>query len=131
MDDTEKPDNQAEKPASESHVVGAAKVIGSVVGKVASLVGAGGAEAAETPAPPAPDTTTEESAAPRVKPAPRPRAKAPAPVKTPPKKPVKVKENLYQAEYLGSGTFKITKAKRTKAKRRQSALKNRRRGSRK
>jgi hypothetical protein len=42
-----------------------------------------------------------------------------------------VKENLYQAEYLGSGTFKITKAKRTKAKRRQTALKNRRRGSRK
>jgi len=46
-------------------------------------------------------------------------------------KPAKQKENLYQAEYLGSGTFKITKPKRTKAKRRQSALKNRRRGSRK
>lgn len=43
----------------------------------------------------------------------------------------KQKENLYQAEYQGSGTFKITKPKRTKAKRRQSALKNRRRGSRK
>ena len=67
----------------------------------------------------------------RAKPAPRPRAKATAPVSAPPKKPVKVKENLYQAEYLGSGTFKITKAKRTKAKRRQTALKNRRRGSRK
>ena len=122
MDDTEKPDNQAEDPASESPVVGAAKVIGSVVGKVASLVGAGGAEATETDA---------EPAAPRVKPAPRPRAKAAAPVNSPPKKPVKQKENLFQAEYLGSGTFKITKPKRTKAKRRQSALKNRRRGSRK
>jgi hypothetical protein len=50
--------------------------------------------------------------------------------KTAGKKPFKVKENLYQAEYLGSGTFKITKPKRQKAKRRQSALKNRRRGSR-
>ena len=114
MDDTEKPDNQAENPASESPVVGAAKVIGSAVGKVASLVGAGGAEAAETAAP-APDAEAEP-AVPRVKPASRPRAKATAPVKTRPKKPVKVKENLYQAEYLGSGTFKITKAKRTKAK---------------
>jgi len=45
-------------------------------------------------------------------------------------KPLKAKENLYQAEYLGSGTFKITKPKRRSAKRRQSALKNRRRGSR-
>ena len=130
MDDTEKPDNQAETPAAESPVVGAAKMIGSVVGKVASLVGAGAAEE-ETPAPPAPDTTAAEPAVPRAKPAPRPRAKATAPVSAPPKKPVKVKENLYQAEYLGSGTFKITKAKRTKAKRRQTALKNRRRGSRK
>ncbi len=41
------------------------------------------------------------------------------------------KANLYQAEYLGSGTFRITKPKRSSAKRRQSALKNRRRGSRK
>jgi hypothetical protein len=45
-------------------------------------------------------------------------------------KPAKQKENLYQAEYLGSGTFNITKPKRPSAKRRQSALKNRRRGSR-
>lgn len=51
--------------------------------------------------------------------------------KTAAKKPLKPKENLYQAEYLGSGTFKITKPKRRSAKRRQSALKNRRRGSRK
>jgi hypothetical protein len=50
---------------------------------------------------------------------------------TTPKKPVKHKENAYQAEYLGSGTFKISKPKRTKTKRRQAALKNRRRGSRK
>ena len=46
-------------------------------------------------------------------------------------KSLKQKENLYQAEYLGSGTFKISKPKRRSAKRRQSALKNRRRGSRK
>ena len=42
----------------------------------------------------------------------------------------KQKENVYQAEYLGSGTFKISKPKRAKIKRRQAALKNRRRGSR-
>lgn len=47
------------------------------------------------------------------------------------RKPLKQKDNLYQAEYLGSGTFKISKPKRRSAKRRQSALKNRRRGSRK
>ena len=40
-------------------------------------------------------------------------------------------DKLYQAEYLGSGTFKITKPKRKKAKVRQAALKNPRRGSRK
>jgi hypothetical protein len=51
--------------------------------------------------------------------------------KTAAQKPLKQKENVYQAEYLGSGTFKITKPKRRSAKRRQSALKNRRRGSRK
>ncbi|HVP45857.1 MAG TPA: hypothetical protein VMT32_04715 [Bryobacteraceae bacterium] len=42
----------------------------------------------------------------------------------------KPKENLYRAEYLGSGTFKISKPKRTRSKRRQSALKNRQRGAR-
>jgi Mor family transcriptional regulator len=47
------------------------------------------------------------------------------------RKPLKQKANVYQAEYLGSGTFKISKPKRRRAKRRQSALKNRRRGSRK
>ncbi len=45
--------------------------------------------------------------------------------------PQKQKENLYQAEYLGSGTFHISKPKRSSGKRRQAALKNRRRGSRK
>ncbi|HJZ95396.1 MAG TPA: hypothetical protein VKE70_02765, partial [Candidatus Solibacter sp.] len=40
-------------------------------------------------------------------------------------------DKLYQAEYLGSGTFKISKPKRKKTKVRQSALKNPRRGSRK
>ena len=40
-------------------------------------------------------------------------------------------EKLYKAEYVGSGTFVISKPKRSKMKRRQSNLKNRRRGSRK
>jgi len=48
------------------------------------------------------------------------------------KKPaMKQKENVYQAEYLGSGTFRISKHKRRKTKRRQSALKNPQRGARK
>jgi hypothetical protein len=37
----------------------------------------------------------------------------------------------YQAEYLGSGTFRISKPKRTKGKQRQAALKNPQRGARK
>jgi hypothetical protein len=40
-------------------------------------------------------------------------------------------EKVYQAEYLGSGTFVISKPKRKKAKIRQSQLKNPERGSRK
>ncbi|MFN0171193.1 MAG: hypothetical protein ACKV22_32655 [Bryobacteraceae bacterium] len=40
-------------------------------------------------------------------------------------------EKLWKAEYVGSGTFAITKPKRKKAKTRQSALKNPKRGSRK
>lgn len=44
---------------------------------------------------------------------------------------IKQKESIYEAEYLGSGTFKIVKPKRTDAKRRQSALKGTTRGSRK
>ena len=40
-------------------------------------------------------------------------------------------EKLWKAEYVGSGTFVITKPKRKKAKKRQSALKNPQRGSRK
>jgi preprotein translocase subunit YajC len=40
-------------------------------------------------------------------------------------------EKLFQAEYLGSGTFVVSKPKRKKAKARQSQLKNPRRGSRK
>ena len=43
----------------------------------------------------------------------------------------KVKENLYQAVYQGSGTFLITKPKRKAAKRRQSKLKGTVRGARK
>ena len=42
-----------------------------------------------------------------------------------------VKANLYQAQYLGSGTFIIVKPKRKDAKRRQSALRGTTRGSRK
>jgi hypothetical protein len=40
-------------------------------------------------------------------------------------------EKLYKAEYVGSGTFIISKPKRKKIKQRQSQLKNVRRGSRK
>ena len=40
-------------------------------------------------------------------------------------------DKLYQAEYVGSGTIKITKPKRKKTKARQSELRNPRRGSRK
>jgi hypothetical protein len=40
-------------------------------------------------------------------------------------------EKLYKAEYVGSGTFLISKPKRKKTKARQSKLKNPQRGSRK
>ncbi len=40
-------------------------------------------------------------------------------------------KKLYEAEYMGSGTFKITKPKRKAKKQRQTRVKNRRRGSRK
>lgn len=39
-------------------------------------------------------------------------------------------KKAYQAEYLGSGTFRITKPKRSKGKQRQAALKNPQRGAR-
>ncbi len=44
---------------------------------------------------------------------------------------IEQKDTIYQAEYFGSGTFKIIKPKRKDAKRRQSALKGTTRGSRK
>jgi hypothetical protein len=44
---------------------------------------------------------------------------------------IKQKDNIYQAEYFGSGTFRIVKPKRKNAKRRQSALKGTTRGARK
>jgi hypothetical protein len=44
---------------------------------------------------------------------------------------IQQKDNVYQAEYLGSGTFQIVKPKRQARKRRQSALKGTTRGSRK
>jgi len=40
-------------------------------------------------------------------------------------------DKLYKAEYVGSGTFIISKPKREKRKLRQSRVKNRRRGMRK
>jgi preprotein translocase subunit YajC len=40
-------------------------------------------------------------------------------------------EKLWKAEYLGSGTFVISKPKRKRAKTRQSQLRNPQRGSRK
>ena len=40
-------------------------------------------------------------------------------------------EKLYKAEYVGSGTFIISKPKRKKLKARQSRLKNPQRGARK
>ncbi|HZS54075.1 MAG TPA: hypothetical protein VFA65_06710 [Bryobacteraceae bacterium] len=52
-----------------------------------------------------------------------------APHATSPK--IKQKDNIYQAEYLGSGTFKIVKPKRQSRKRRQSDLKGTTRGARK
>jgi preprotein translocase subunit YajC len=39
-------------------------------------------------------------------------------------------EKLYKAEYMGSGTFLITKPKRKKTKARQTKLKNLQRGAR-
>lgn len=44
---------------------------------------------------------------------------------------VKQKANLYEAEYMGSGTFRIVKPKRKSHKRRQSALKGTTAGARK
>jgi hypothetical protein len=43
----------------------------------------------------------------------------------------KVKENVYRAEYLGSGTFIISKPKRSKKKLRQLRLKSPNTGMRK
>ena len=43
----------------------------------------------------------------------------------------KQKENVYEAEYLGSGTFKVVKPKRQSRKARQSALKGTTPGARK
>ena len=44
---------------------------------------------------------------------------------------IQQKENIYEAEYLGSGTFRIVKPKRAAQKRRQSALKGTTPGARK
>lgn len=40
-------------------------------------------------------------------------------------------DKTYKAEYVGSGTFIISKPRRSRVKRRQEKLKNRKRGSRK
>jgi hypothetical protein len=44
---------------------------------------------------------------------------------------IEQKKNVYEAQYLGSGTFRIVKPKRKDAKRRQSSLKGTTRGARK
>jgi hypothetical protein len=44
---------------------------------------------------------------------------------------IQQKEKIYEAEYFGSGTFRIVKPKRVDKKRRQSALKGTTRGARK
>lgn len=44
---------------------------------------------------------------------------------------IEQKDNVYQAEYLGSGTFRIVKPKRKSRKARQSRLKGATRGARK
>lgn len=44
---------------------------------------------------------------------------------------IEQKDDIYQAEYLGSGTFKVVKPKRADAKLRQSRLKGTTRGARK
>jgi hypothetical protein len=44
---------------------------------------------------------------------------------------IEQKSEIYKAEYLGSGTFQISKPKRQDRKRRQSALKGTVRGARK
>lgn len=43
----------------------------------------------------------------------------------------KIQANLYHAEYIGSGTFIISKPKRKKTKKRQQQLKSPNRGMRK
>jgi hypothetical protein len=43
----------------------------------------------------------------------------------------KTNENLYKAEYIGSGTFIISKPKRNKTKLNQSRVKSPQRGARK
>ncbi|HEY7616042.1 MAG TPA: hypothetical protein VH744_04505 [Terriglobales bacterium] len=40
-------------------------------------------------------------------------------------------KKLYQAEYMGSGTFRVAKPKRKSKKQRQTRLKNTQRGARK
>jgi hypothetical protein len=44
---------------------------------------------------------------------------------------IEQKTNIYEAEYLGSGTFRIVKPKRRSGKARQSRLKGTTRGARK
>ena len=45
--------------------------------------------------------------------------------------PILAEDKLYKAEYVGSGTFIISKPKRKAKKLRQSRVRNRRRGMRK
>ena len=81
---------------TDNSVVGAARTIGSTVGKVVSALGGGATPASQ-----------------------RSPANAGA------------KENVWQAEYAGSGTFIVHKPKRKAGKRHQQIVRNRRRGMRK
>ena len=81
----------------DSALAGAARVVGSTLGKVVSKVSGGGeGKTASPPPPPAPPA----------------------------------KENLWTAEYAGSGTFIIHKPKRKAGKRHRTIVRNRRPGMR-
>lgn len=149
MDEKDKQDTTpqtSEPAATEGALVGAAKAIGAVVGKAAALVGADApvdAQKKESPKPEAKkdkdkekkrEKVEEESPQPEIKKSETTKAdskKARAAKPTTEKPTAPPKEGLYKAEYVGSGTFKISKPKRKKAKQRQSALKAPKRRARK
>ena len=105
-------------PAEESALTSAAKTIGSALGKVAHAVGVSG-EAAPAANPP------QQNAAPAQTFTPKKRAPMPEKAQEP------LAEDVYKAEYLGSGTFIIKKPKRNKTKLHQNRTKSPQRGARK